>query len=333
MLPGDLNARRLEERDLPVCASLVRGRLAYAEDLVTDLPIVWRRLLREDALTGTFIERGLADGSAAVAGFAASVFVTDSWMTMARSGTQPYLTARTLRQELAGPSPILRGWDIARENDDRGLNVLILHYCEAGDLDEQQRAHFRYRMLETFIELHRGYRIEEVLQEFWDEIDPAFVLSGWGRVRTNYAAYFRSRGQALPPPGRGPCLVGVTRDEALANPGDIAAPLFLHVAPRLLFTRAERELLQHALLGRTDVELARKLGLALPTIKSRWRDIYHRVGRLAPEVITVEVDRRGAARGREKRRRLLEHLRRHPEELNVRNGRGRAAPGPHRNLT
>jgi hypothetical protein len=164
--------------------------------------------------------------------------------------------------------------------------------------------------------MHRGYRVEEVLQEFWDEIDPEYVENGWGRVVTRYESHFERRGTAPPPLDRGPRLVGVTRADVLANPGALAAPLFVYVPPRLSFTTAEQALLSTALPGLTDVELARRLRLALPTVKSRWRAIYDRVGRVAPEILgVVSSDRSGAARGQEKRRVLLEYVRRHPEEL------------------
>lgn len=124
------------------------------------------------------------------------------------------------------------------------------------------------------------------------------------------------RGESLPPLGRRPHLIGITREEVLANPGAIAAPVFLYVAPRLGFTRAEQRLLRHALAGRTDLELAGLLGVALSTVKSHWRATYDRVDRLAPELLPAAPAATGQrSRGHEKRRRLLAYLRRHPEEL------------------
>jgi hypothetical protein len=75
-------------------------------------------------------------------------------------------------------------------------------------------------------------------------------------------------------------------------------------------------MLRQAILGYTDVELARRLQLALPTVKNRWRALYDRLGRIAPELVhEVDCSSNQAVRGQEKRRRLLEYLRRHPEEL------------------
>lgn len=312
----DLAVRPVEEGDLEACLELVRGHLAYPDDVLALLPRFWRRLLREEALNAVVVETHRR-GSTMIAGFGASVFVTDTWMTDARRGEEPYLTARTVRSEL-GPdeSPILRPATIANSNTD-GLNVLILHYGESRDLPHEIRPPLRYRMFEAFIETNRGYRIKEVLQEFWDELDPEFITSGWGQVRSEYTGYFQRRGEPLPPAGRRPYLIGITREEVATNPGAIAAPLFIDTPPRFGFTPGEQRLLRHALTGQTDIELAKTLGVAVSTVKSRWRGIYQRVGRQVPDLVVIEppAEQPQTARGQEKRRRLLEYLRRHPEEL------------------
>ena len=312
----DLTARSLEECDIPAGLDLLRGHLAYPDDVLALLPRAWRRLLRDGALIATLIEQRRADGAPSAVGFGASVFVTDAWAAHARAGVEPYLSARTIRQELGGRSPILRPRAIARSHDAGGLNMLILHYGEAAALPLDARPALRYRMLQALIEAHRGYRIKDILQEFWDEIDEEFVVRGWGRVVTDYASFVRHHCET-PPPGRRPHLIGITREEALAHPGNPAAPIFLYTPPRLSFTRAEQKMIGPALLGRTDVELARSLHIALATVKSRWRSIYNRVGRIAPELLpSVDPANVGSvSRGQEKRRRLLDYVRRHPEEL------------------
>jgi DNA-binding CsgD family transcriptional regulator len=321
----DFAARPMEETDLPVCLALLEGRLAYPDHIVPSLQRVWRSLLRDDALVGSVIETRTPDGATATVAFGASVFVTDAWAADARSSEEPYLTARTIDLELKGRSPILRPPAIVHGNAADGLNVLILHYGETHDVPPDARPAMRYRMFESFLESHRGYRIKEVLQEFWDELDHEFVVRGWGRVHTDYAEYFARRGEELPPLGRRPHLVGLTREESLGNPGEIAARLFVYSPSRLAMTRAEQRMLAQALVGSTDVELARSLRLAVPTIKSRWRGIYDRVGAIAPELLPERVSVRASAqtRGREKRRWLLEYLRRHPEELRAALCRGR----------
>jgi hypothetical protein len=51
-------------------------------------------------------------------------------------------------------------------------------------------------------------------------------------------------------------------------------------------------------------------------VKARWRTIYDRVGEVASDLLPVAADDGASGRrGPEKRRRLLEYLRQHPEEL------------------
>lgn len=314
----DVTVRRMEERDFSACASMLEGRLAYPNRVIGELPHAWRRLLRDDAMNAVVFENRNGSASPALLAFAVSVFVTDAWAAEANRSAEPYLTARTLHAELSdSESPILRPGDISRRPE-LPLRILILHYCETQDLEPERAGALRFRALQEFLHTHRGYRIEEVIQEFWDEIEPAFILEGWGKVRTDYASYFTDGGKPVPPPGRCPYLVGFSRTEARRAPGDPSAPLFIHTPPILLFSPAEKRVIRKALLGQTDSELARELHLALSTVKSHWRSVYQRVRRVDPHLLGnagPRASERGATRGREKRRRLLEYVRRHPEEL------------------
>src|SRR5262245_14016988 len=122
----------------------------------------------------------------------------------------------------------------------------------------------------ALVEMTRGYLIRDLLQEWWDEMaPPEHMVNVWGRVVTDYRVFYERRGDAVPPIGRRPHLVGLTREEALAKPGDFAAPIFVDTPPRLGFTTGEQRMLRQALSGKTDAQLTASLGLALPTIKSR----------------------------------------------------------------
>ena len=312
----DFLVRPVEERDFPACLHLLRGHLAYPASILPELPKVWRRLLREDALVTAVAESGSLDSKpGSILAFGMVVFVTDAWMASAQAGEEPYLSARTIRQELAGPSPILRPEAIRRENAGSGLNAVHLHYVEA-PLSEELRPALDHRMRLAFVEDMRGYRLKAALIEVWDEV-PLYSIKGAPYpLITDYAAYFERRGEPLPPLGRRPFLLGMTRQEVLSDFGRGMAPAFVETPPRLGFTRAEQQMLRQAIFGYTDVELAERLQLALPTIKNRWRALYDRLGQIAPELVAeIDCSSNPAVRGQEKRRRLLDYVRRHPEEL------------------
>ena len=312
----DFVIRPLEERDLPACVELLRGHLAYPASILPELPKVWRRLLREDALVAIVVE---SEGSEAKPGtilaFGVAVFVTDGWMAAARTGDEPYLAVRTIRQELAGPSPFLLPAAIRRANHGDGVNVLNLHYAET-PLSEELREALEYRIQLAFVEYMRGYRVKAVLQELWDEVRPQAIVNGPYAVATDYAGYFRNRCEPLPPLGQRPFLLSLTRQDVAGHFGHVAASIFIHTPPRLGFTRAEQRMLRQAVFGYTDIELAQRLHLALSTIKNRWRALYERLALVAPDLAPQpNPSFNEAVRGQEKRRRLLEYVRRHPEEL------------------
>jgi len=311
----DFIVRPLEERDLPACLQLLRGHLAYPASILPEVPKVWRRLLRDDAVVTAVAEGGSLDNKpGSILALGVVVFVTDAWMAASRAGHEPYLSVRTIRQELAGPSPILRPKAIRRDNAGSGLNALHLHYV-AAPAAEGFRPALDYRMRLAFVEDMRGYRVKSALIELWDEVPPHAINGGPYPIVTDYASFFERRGEAVPPPGRRPFLLGVTRQEVTADFGRAVAPAFVDTPPRLGFTRAEQQLLRQAVRGYTDVQLARRLELALPTIKNRWRALYDRLGSVAPELVEMEPSSETAVRGQEKRRRVVEYVRRHPEEL------------------
>lgn len=308
----DLIVRQMQPADSLACADLLRGHLAYRPDLIAELPHRWADLMRTEALQAQVVESG-ADGTRRIVGFGAGVFVTDAWMEEIWLAREPYVTARTLR---GNPSPILRPPAIGRANVADGLNVVNLHYAEATGLPESLNAALRYQIMRSFLETFSCYRIKAVAQEMWDEISLEFILNGWGSVRSDYSEYFRQRGEMAPASGQRPFLIGLTAAEARANPGNIGAPLFVYAPPRIRFTPAEKSLLRQALLGLTDAEIAANLRIALPTVKSRWRGVYARIGDVAADILPlIAAPGSGSNRGQEKRRQLLEYLRRNTAEL------------------
>lgn len=308
-----LTNRPFERADGPACAELLRELAAYPEADRAALPARWRALLAREACIGTVIEARRGHGPAAIVGFGCAAFVTDAWLEQALEAPRPGLALRTLEASVDGAGPILQPPAIARADAGGGLNVLILHYAEARLADDAAQMDLRYRMLTSFLDSFRGYRLNCVLQELCDEIPHEFIVGGWGRVHSDHADWFAGRGAPLPPPGRRPYLIVLTRAEALADRGNPMASLFVHTPPRFAFSQAEKAMLRPALRGATDRELARLAGVALPTVKSRWRAVYQRVAMVDAALLPDPQDR--AVRGPEKRRALLDYLRQHPEEL------------------
>ena len=100
-----------------------------------------------------------------------------------------------------------------------------------------------------------------------------------------------------PPGDPRPYLIGLTREDVEVYPGWMGTPIFTWTPPGFGFSPAEQALLVPALGGGTDRDLAQALGLALPTIKSRWRQIYDRVAAVDPGLLPDRQDGRRQAWG------------------------------------
>jgi DNA-binding NarL/FixJ family response regulator len=93
--------------------------------------------------------------------------------------------------------------------------------------------------------------------------------------------------------------------------------LFPDHTPMLNLRPLHRELLNRALVGETDEDLAESLGLSVAAIKSRWKAVYQHIEQQNPALLSAwsRNTYAPAARARERRRHLLNYLREHIEEL------------------
>lgn len=99
-------------------------------------------------------------------------------------------SARVLRHDATGAAPILRPAAIRAANVGEGLNVLILHYAERRTgYDTAQRFMLAHKTLETFICLHRAYKLKQVLRELCDEIGLPYIQHSFAPVLTDYSDY------------------------------------------------------------------------------------------------------------------------------------------------
>jgi hypothetical protein len=312
----NLRYRHFHPRDTADCLRLLESRPEYDAQLLAELPLFWKRLFDEQAMLSAVVEQCDPGTPTQIVGFGADVFVNDSFIEEARTRREPGLTSCVIGRELSGKaSPILRRDAIARANADNGLNVVVVNVATSRSLPARSSDYaIRYRVLEGFIWLHRGYLIKECLQEVWDETDSKWSRAVYGIVRTDYAEFYE--GMSNSGPRYRPYLVGITSEEALKNPGSVTAPVFLYSRPRLGFSPGAQELLARAMDGETDIEVANALHLSLPAVKMRWRFIYERVASVAPELLPEPICQLSeSARGREKRRRIVEYVRNHLEEL------------------
>src|SRR5262249_7722339 len=158
---------------------------------------------------------------------------------------------------------------------------------------------------------------KEFLADPVGEETSQWMLDAGARLRRDYSNYFRRNHLPKPKSSKQPCLVGLSKKEALAHPGGNIASLFIYTAPRFHFRRSQRLLLQHALMGKTCEKLAASLSISPWTVKKCWHAIYDRVADVDGELLPppIAYGAHASSRGAERRRHLLNYLRQHLEEL------------------
>jgi len=320
-MPEGINliAQRGTVEDIAECYALHGSlRLPYTKRSWRILPEMWRTLLSRGAMQLCLVTNRARLVGSRIVSFSAVLFVTDEFCSEVRSKLRPYLGVEMARQYLSRELPILNREHVARANAGDGLNVIT---CFEGwaqvKLSPEEGLVVRVKQSEALHLGLSGYHVKEFLADPVGEEASQWMLDAGARLRRDYSNYFRKHHLPKPESSRRPCLVGLSKEEALACPGCNIAGLFVYTAPRFHFSRSERVLLQHALMGETCEKVAASLFLSPWTVKKRWRAIYDRVADIDSELLPppTAYGAHASSRGAERRRHLLNYLRQHPEEL------------------
>ena len=314
----NLIARKGSAQDLANCYALHESlRVPYAETSKLILREMWEALLSIGAMQLFLVEDRAQPVGSRVVSFKAVVFATDEFCSQARSTLPPYLGVELARRYLSQRLPLLNHKQVARANASDGLNIVMCFEGWAHDgFSSEQVLAIREKQNEALHLALRGYRIKEFLTDPIGEETSQWMFDAGARVRRDYSNYFRTHCLRKLESSQRPCLLGLTKEEALAHPGGNIAGLFVYTPPRFHFSRSEQVLLQHALMGETCEMLAASLSISPWTVKKRWHAIYDRVTDVDKDLLLPPVAY-GAhvSRGAERRRELLNYLRQHLEEL------------------
>jgi DNA-binding CsgD family transcriptional regulator len=312
-------ARGGSTEDVAPCYALHRSLgLPYTSASWRALPDLWRVMLSKGAMKVFLVEDRARPLDSRIVSFSTIVFVNDDFCSEARSTLPPYLSVDLARRYFSHQLPVLDREQVARANAGGGLNALMCfdgRVCD--DLSPEQVLALREKQSEALHLALSGYRVKEFLADAVGPEASQWILDAGAHVRRNYSKYFRKRGVPISRSPRRPLLVGMTKAEAVAHPGSHVAGLFAYTRPRFQFSRSQRMLLQRALMGETCDALARSLSLSPWTVKKRWHAIYERVADVDSELLppSIAYSVHSSSRGTERRRRLLNYLRQHLEEL------------------
>jgi DNA-binding CsgD family transcriptional regulator len=307
--------RLLRSSDFDACVPLLHPGFRADPQVCAKLPSIWRRLHVNGQLHGgTVVDPARPEPDAIVA-VGMSVFVSEPFLAGYLASPAPYVSALVYEQILAGRSPVLPPNELPAANSSGGLNLLILHFgVRRSGADEDRVRAIAATAQEGFRLSHVGYRVRRVLQEAYGPQELPFFKAGGFQLKSDYEGHAARNGDRWRPEER-PYLMGLYReDPESCYPGNGMSDLFQHAEPRFHFAPAEQRVLLRAVMDASDADIADALGVSHDAVKKCWRRVFERTVAAAPDMFGDVLEDEGT-RGKEKRRRLLQYLRYHLEEL------------------
>lgn len=295
--PAVLTAANLDD-----CRPLWGDRGTYVDDVFEGTIERVRCLLEETRAQGRIL-RG-PDRMARAFGF--SAFITDEAADRLATSSSPLL-GRQLLEHPDWSNLILTPDAVGRANAGAGLQLLVVN--QGYDTTIEDRATWAAllgRLVQAFLDTHRGYRVERVIVEHFGRRWADLSSESWPGVSCTDI-----------PTADGGVVTSArwhaTRDIAERQGGGFL-PLFLYHRPVLRFSPADKAVLKAALTCGTDTAIASALALPVATVKSRWSRILRRIAS-TPLGARLVPDRSTERRGPQSRHLLLDYLRDNPWEL------------------
>jgi hypothetical protein len=268
-------------------------------------------LYRDAALCGA-ISVGVSSGSSVALAYGVSMFISCDFLQRLRNCPGNQLDCLFATVALEDRTAVLRPRDIAKENA-RGL-ILFTAGSLRPDVRHTEFSHpVRQSLGPPFDFLHLGYNLRAITCPVRYQDDLEFYTSTGVHILSASGSGIAAGSSRFDHP----LLFGVTREEAINNPGAWVSRYFAYTPPVFRFKIHEQQILTLAARQWSDSEIALELSISLATVKKRWESIYERVSEIAPALLPERPTSRLETphRGREKKSRLLRYIAEHPEEL------------------
>lgn len=268
---------------------------------------IWKTMWEAASPFGVVISDLTDNGACQDVAVAIATFVNDWAKDLLVSSEVPYALQHLSRQVRLNKSPFVKPSEVGSANARDGLNLLV---CYMGWSNKTENSSgLRAVLLNAFADRHGGNRLQSLVGETCDRSLRTIARRTGLSVLNAYGLKLSELTEVHEPH---PCLMGITRDDALARENHWLNRMFSYFPPKLFFTEPQRQILLLAREGFTDNEIAGQLGVNADAVKKRWVAIYERVSEVFPDLLPNSPT---SGRGSEKRRILLARLKDRPEEL------------------
>lgn len=303
------------ETDFDACLELIHNSLSHRPALRSQMPAIWRQLMREGVLISAVIEDVQLPAQHMLQAIYMAVIVDDDYLESRLRNPRPWLIADLYERILRGESPILGSEEVRRRNSNDGVSCLMLHTGMRGASDARVNRRLAEVLRDVCVLLHAGYRNRLVVEEVVGvRAREAMERSGFALV-SDFAGAF-APGE-VPGEDDHPYLFVVRPEHQ--SPGIVSGCsfYFTDASPKFQFAPVQQQVLLHALFNESDEDIAESLDISVETVRKHWRSIYRHVQDINPDFFPGSRND-GESRGPEKRRYLLSHLRLHLDEVRPR---------------
>jgi hypothetical protein len=309
-----LRYRMAVESDLQHCVDLLPAGLRLDPTLKPRLPELWKRLLASESKSFAVIEDLSHPYPSSIEAFGLSVFTPDAVAERILAAPRPYFHDGFYRRLLDGDAVLLSAQQLAEANATSGINAVVLHFgLRITDPSHPRTAAALMTGSGAFYFFHSGFKMRTLMQEVYGVAFMEFVKAGGFRILRDFQSERPAQFGGLAP-SHYPYMTGLRREDVAPGAVNPLSHLFHPQPPRLGFSRAERHLLERALLNEADPDIAQSFGVSPDAVKKTWTSIFARVARVAPFLMPGDPHASGT-RGEEKRRHVLDYVRTHLEEL------------------
>jgi DNA-binding NarL/FixJ family response regulator len=312
-----LRYRHMRNSDIKGCVSSLSENPSYGPQYGGDTESLiksWTLLDGLDAFRAVVFEEVIGN-RVRLLGPGVCVVVTEEFSQEMKNPPFFWLGPELASRIAAGRSPVLTNNQLRTANTTVGVHLVA--WPNGPSPEDSARMDINHLYMSTFMELVvRGYRVKELY--FQTPIaEAASAVLQWGAgiatqdgLRTGFSS------EDIQDIVKQPYVLVMNEQLAASRFGSWASGLFVMQEPQIGFSRREQRLLEEALRGGTDDELARELEVSLSAVKKCWRSIYERVERSTVNLLTKTRHESDLGdRGKGKKHPLLGYVREHPEEL------------------
>ena len=316
--------RRMTPEDINGAVALYVREYPFPPELERELPQVLHVFLKRQLMRAGVVERLRQPGGKwELAAFGLACFVSDAFFERYMAEPFPFLALTVLDALRKGQEEevILPREELIRRQKEPPprLNLLLPAWIQDNyDMQTEDAWQLLYEGHALLDRYMNGFRLHSVMAEGRKVHEPMFQAIGFVRIveledklaSSPYAALARD-------PRYKPLLHGVhtVEDFRKCPTGTPMGKMFMFREPVLDLSDAQKEVLDLALEGYSDKDIARLLATTSNAVRMRWRGIYDKMQQVLPDIFRDDGSEDDAARGFEKRRQALNYIREHPEEI------------------